>query len=68
MSNIDHLVSLRDAAPIVGTAESTLRKMVRAGVIPHLRTGVRGGGIRIIPAEIIKVLRERTTTNTEKPV
>ena len=49
------------AARLASISESGLRKMIAAGVVPILRTGVRAGGIRVIPVELFECLRQRST-------
>lgn len=49
-----------ECARLVSIAETTLRKMGRRGVIPVVRVGVTGRGIRYIPRDVIAALRERS--------
>lgn len=52
-------VTAQECSPLVGTAASTLWKMAEMGVIPCLRTGLTGRGIRFIPSEVRAALKAR---------
>lgn len=51
--------SARECAPFVRTSPAVLYRMARAGLVPCLRTGVTGRGVRFIPAEVREALAAR---------
>ena len=55
----ENALSAQVCAPLVGVPLSSLYKMVDAGIIPCLRTGVGGRGIRFIPSEVRAALKAR---------
>lgn len=55
------LQPVRVVARLCSISESGLRKMISGGVVPCLCVGMRGGGIRVIPNEVIASLRKRKT-------
>lgn len=57
MTEMDRPTRIRECARLVATSESSLRKMCSAGLLPVLRTGPRGRGVRLIPREVIEVMR-----------
>jgi hypothetical protein len=59
--DIDLPQSVRIAAQLCSISESGLRKMIAARVVPCLRVGVRGGGVRVVPSEVIACLKRRQT-------
>ena len=52
-------VTAQECAPLVGTTPSTLWKMAERNVVPCLRTGLAGRGIRFIPSEVRAALKNR---------
>ena len=57
------VLSIPDAANYLGVSADTIRKLIRAGDIPHARIG---NSIRIPRAELEAYLRARTTTEWER--
>jgi len=62
-------VSVRQAAKLVGGAkggvsEQTVRQWLKEG-LPHIRTGAKGGRVRIIRSEIDPWLKARATGGEE---
>jgi excisionase family DNA binding protein len=54
----DRSVGVAEAATMLGCDPATVRRMVRAGVLPAHRVGVRGRGVRIT-VRAIEAHRER---------
>ena len=52
-------VTAQECAPLVGTTASTLWRMAEQQLIPCLRTGLTGRGIRFIPSEVRAALKAR---------
>ena len=52
-------VTAQECGPLVGTTASTLWRMAEQGLIPCLRTGLTGRGIRFIPSEVRTALKAR---------
>lgn len=59
LDRLEIAVTAQVCAPMVGTSVSTLFKMAEKGVIPCLRTGLTGRGLRFLPSEVISALRAR---------
>ena len=67
MDNIDEKpVSARECAPLVGTSVSSLYRMARLSLVPHLKTGVHGRAVRFIPREVLAVLRRPSTAEQNR--
>lgn len=58
-STQEQAIKVRDYARIEGVTTSAVYKLIQAGVITPLRTGVTGRGIRIVPSEARAALRSR---------
>lgn len=58
-SHSEMAVTAQECAPLVGCKPSSLYKMADAGIIPCLRTGLMGRGIRFIPSEVRAALKTR---------
>lgn len=54
--------TIKLCAPLVATCQSELRRMVKARLVPSLRTGMKGKGVRVIPAEVLDALRNRASS------
>lgn len=52
-------LTAQECAPLVGTTPSTLWKMADLGIVPCLRTGITGRGIRFLPSEVRAALKAR---------
>jgi len=52
----DHAVDIDEIAEFLGVSTSTVRRMVKAGEIPHLRMGK---ALRFVPAEVLAALQRR---------
>ena len=60
MQNVsDCPLSAKECAPLIGTSVSSLYKMARLDLVPCLKTGVQGRGIRFIPSEVKAALAAR---------
>jgi len=59
MDQTEMAVRAGECARLAGVGESTLRLMARRGIIPVVRIGVSGRGVRFIPREVIAALRAR---------
>jgi len=59
MSRDETPVLARECAPLVGSSISALYRMAQRKIIPCVRTGVRGRGLRFIPREVRQALQER---------
>jgi predicted DNA-binding transcriptional regulator AlpA len=57
--NVEPAVSASVCASILGASVSDLYRMARAGVVPCLRSGIRGRAVRFIPSEVQAALRAR---------
>jgi hypothetical protein len=49
----------QDCAPRVGTSKSALLRMGREGIVPCIRTGVKGKGVRFVPRDVRQALQDR---------
>lgn len=58
-TEMETAVTAQECGPLVGTTASTLWRMAVQGLIPCLRTGLSGRGIRFIPSEVIAAMRAR---------
>jgi hypothetical protein len=58
-NSLDSPLSARECAPLIGTSVSALYKMARLDLVPCLKTGVCGRGLRFIPNEVRAALRQR---------
>lgn len=58
-TDLETAVTAQECGPLVGTTASTLWRMAEQGLIPCLRTGLTGRGIRFIPSEVRAALRAR---------
>jgi len=56
---LEAAVTAQECGPLVGTTASTLWRMAEQGLIPCLRTGITGRGIRFLPSEVRAALRAR---------
>ena len=52
-------VTAKECAPLVGSTASCLWRMAEKNLIPCLRTGISGRGVRFIPSEVREALRAR---------
>jgi predicted DNA-binding transcriptional regulator AlpA len=52
-------LTAQECAPLIGVTASTLWRMAERGLVPCLRTGVAGRGLRFIPSEVRAALRAR---------
>jgi predicted DNA-binding transcriptional regulator AlpA len=55
----EQAVTARECAPLVGTTASTLWRMAEQNLIPCLRMGLTGRGLRFIPSEVRAALKAR---------
>jgi len=55
------MVSVREAATMLGWSEATVRKSIEAGLIPHIRSGQGRGSIRISRRFLRRVLDGETS-------
>lgn len=58
-AGLEIAVTAQECAPLVGTTAATLWRMAEQNLIPCLRTGLTGRGIRFIPSEVRTALRAR---------
>jgi len=58
-TDLETAVTAQECAPLVGTTTSTLWRMAEQNLIPVLRTGLSGRGLRFIPSEVRAALRAR---------
>lgn len=56
---LERSLSAQKCAPLVGTSVSALYKMARHGIVPCLRNGIAGRGVRFIPSEVKAALQAR---------
>jgi predicted DNA-binding transcriptional regulator AlpA len=56
---VEKALTARECAPLVGTTASMLWRMAEQNLIPCLRTGITGRGIRFIPSEVLAALKAR---------
>lgn len=66
-STAEQALTARECAPLVGTTASTLWRMAEERVIPCLRTGITGRGIRFIPSEVRAALKARPAWTDPAP-
>ena len=59
ITSLEHAVTAQVCAPLVGSTISSLYKMADLGIVPCLRTGISGRGIRFIPSEVRAALKAR---------
>jgi hypothetical protein len=52
-------LTAQECAPLVGSTISSLYKMADLGIVPCLRTGISGRGIRFLPSEVRAALKAR---------
>jgi predicted DNA-binding transcriptional regulator AlpA len=57
--HLEAALTARQCAPLVGTTASMLWRMAEQNLIPCLRTGITGRGIRFIPSEVLAALKSR---------
>ncbi|WP_315503670.1 helix-turn-helix domain-containing protein [Actinomyces radicidentis] len=58
------LLTLEEAASLVGLSASTLRKRAQAGQVPHLKPGGRNAPIRFTEDQVIAIRDAYTVTPT----
>ena len=58
-SSAEQAVTAQECGPLVGTTASMLWRMAEQKLIPCLRTGLTGRGIRFIPSEVRAALKTR---------
>ena len=58
-TQLEAAVTAQECAPLVGSKASTLWRMAEQGLVPCLRTGLTGRGIRFIPSEVRAALKAR---------
>lgn len=58
-SSMESPVTARECEPRVNTPSTMLYRMARQGLIPCIRTGLSGRGVRFIPSEVLAALRAR---------
>jgi hypothetical protein len=58
-AEIEAAVTAQECGPLVGTTASMLWRMAEQNLIPCLRTGLSGRGIRFIPSEVRAALKAR---------
>jgi len=58
-AQLEAAVTAQECAPLVGSTASTLWRMADQGLVPCLRTGLTGRGIRFIPSEVRAALQAR---------
>lgn len=59
ITSLEQAVTAQECAPLVGSTISSLYKMADLGIVPCLRTGITGRGIRFIPSEVRAALKAR---------
>lgn len=58
-SSTENPVTARECEPHVNAPSSMLYRMARQGLIPCIRIGLSGRGVRFIPSEVLAALRAR---------
>jgi hypothetical protein len=58
-SVLEKAVTVDECAPLVESGTSVLYRMIKLGLIPCLRTGISGRGIRVLPSEVRAALKAR---------
>jgi predicted DNA-binding transcriptional regulator AlpA len=66
-AELETAVTAQECAPLVGSTASTLWRMADRGLIPCLRTGLTGRGIRFIPSEVRAALKARPAWQDPAP-
>lgn len=59
LAQLESAVTARECAPLVGSTAATLWRLAEQGVIPCMRVGISGRGIRFIPSEVRAALKAR---------
>ena len=52
-------MTIKRAAKLLSVSPSGLRESIRRGVVPAIRIGAAGGGVRVIPLDAIEALKKR---------
>ena len=52
-------VTAKECAPLVGVTAPQIWRLAERGIIPCLRTGITGRGLRFLPSEVRAALRSR---------
>ena len=65
MSEEEAPVLARECAAQLETSVSSLYRMARAGIVPCIRVGMQGRGVRFVPKEVRQALANRPAWSSQ---